>query len=189
MTVPRLLPLLLVGLILVACQTDEPPTRTNTLAPTTTVEATQPPARTPAPQSVLVTNVVDGDTIDVRIEGIEQRIRLILVDTPEVFGGEECFGSEAAEFVKELLPPGVKVTLERDISETDRFGRLLRYVYLDDGRMVNELLIEGGYGRVATLPPDVRYVERFVELQREARDAGRGLWSECIERPRLLVVP
>ena len=72
---------------------------------------------------------------------------------------------------------GRTVSLEKDVSETDRFGRLLRYVWLDESTMVNALLVEEGYAQVVTYPPDVRHVDMFLELQREARAEGRGLWG------------
>ena len=106
-------------------------------------------------------------------------MRLILVDTPEVGDNLECFGDEATRFVEGLLSPGARVRLERDVSETDRFGRLLRYVYLDDGRMLNELLVAEGYANVVTFPPDLRYLDRLREAERSAREARRGLWSAC----------
>lgn len=111
---------------------------------------TQAGAGTTAPPAggvpVEVVAVVDGDTLDVRIGGATQRVRLILVDTPEVFGGTECFGPEASAYTKRTLPVGTLVSLEKDVSETDRFGRLLRYVYLGDGRMFNEILVAEGEG-------------------------------------------
>jgi micrococcal nuclease len=125
--------------------------------------------------------VVDGDTIDVSLGGQTQRVRLIGVDTPEVFGGTDCFGPEASAFTKTRLAPGLPVTLEKDVSETDRFGRLLRYVYMPDGIMFNELLVAEGYAQVATFPPDVKYQERFLAAQRAAREQGKGLWSGCVD--------
>lgn len=110
-------------------------------------------------------------------------MRLILVDAPEVGDNRECFGDEATRFVEDLLSPGERVRLERDVSETDRFGRLLRYVYLDDGRMLNELLVAEGYASVATFPPDLRHLDRMRAAEREARTAGRGLWSACQASP------
>ena len=68
--------------------------------------------------------------------------------------------------------------LEKDVSETDKYGRLLRYVWLG-GQMVNALLVQDGYAQVSTYPPDVKYQELFLALQREARDAGRGLWGDA----------
>lgn len=130
-----------------------------------------------------ITGVVDGDTLDVRIGGVIQRVRLILVNTPEVFGGAECFGAEASAFTKSTLPVGSVVSLEKDVSETDRFGRLLRYVYLADGRMLNEVLVAGGYAQVATFPPDLKYQTRLLAAQTTARDARAGLWASCVATP------
>lgn len=153
---------------------------------TTTVTAPAGAPSTPTPTApaaaaleASVVDVVDGDTLDVRLDGKTQRIRLILVDTPEVFGGVQCFGREASDYTKKLLPAGTALRLERDVSNTDRFDRLLRYAYLADGRMVNELLVRDGFARVATFPPDVKYVDRLRSVEREAREAGRGLWSGC----------
>ena len=124
-------------------------------------------------------SVVAGDTIDVMLNGQKKRVRLILIDTPEVFGGVECYGREASDFTKGLLKPQAPVRLEKDVSETDSFGRLLRYVYLEDGRMVNELIVSEGYASLATFPPDVKHVERIRAAQQSARDTGRGLWTAC----------
>ncbi len=88
-----------------------------------------------------------------------------------------------------LLPVGSTVALERDVSERDRFGRLLRYVYLADGRMVNELLVAEGFATVATFPPDVKYVDRLREAESAARAALRGLWSACGETPNATPQP
>ena len=127
-----------------------------------------------------VTNVVDGDTIDVRIDGREYRVRYIGVDTPETVHptrGVEPYGLEASRRNRELVE-GRTVYLEKDVSESDRFDRLLRYVWLEDGRMVNAVLVAEGYAHVATFPPDVRHAEEFLELERAARAEGRGLWAD-----------
>lgn len=134
----------------------------------------------PSPGEATVVRVVDGDTIVVHIEGHQYTVRYIGVDTPETVKPNtpvQCFGQEASRRNRELVE-GKKVRLEKDVSETDRFGRLLRYVYVD-GRMVNAVLVEEGYAQVSTFPPDVKYQEEFLRLQREARDAGRGLWGSC----------
>jgi endonuclease YncB( thermonuclease family) len=125
-----------------------------------------------------VTRVVDGDTIHVAIDGVEYRLRYIGIDTPEINDpehGVEPFGPEATEANRELVE-GKSVLLEKDVSETDKFGRLLRYVYVGD-LMVNEELLRQGLARVATFPPDVKYVDRFLAAQRAAQDAGRGIWG------------
>lgn len=126
-----------------------------------------------------VVNVVDGDTIDVRIAGREHRVRYIGIDTPETVHptrGEEPYGREAPDRNKQLVS-GQTVYLEKDVSQTDQCGRLLRYVWITEGSMVNATLVAGGYAQVATYPPDVRYVDIFLELQRKAIVERRGLWS------------
>jgi micrococcal nuclease len=131
-------------------------------------------------QVARVIRVIDGDTIEVEIEGQTFTVRYIGVDTPEtVAPGQpvECFGPQASARNKELVV-GRTVELEKDVSETDRYGRLLRYVYVD-GRMVNELLVAEGFAQVSTYPPDVKYVDRFLEAQRRAREQALGLWGAC----------
>jgi micrococcal nuclease len=127
----------------------------------------------------LVFNVVDGDTIDVLIEGQQARVRYIGIDTPETVHptvGEEPYGSEASDYNKNLVL-GQTVFLEKDVSETDQFGRLLRYVWLDEVTMVNALLVAEGYAQVTTFPPDVKHVELFLDLERAAREDALGLWG------------
>jgi micrococcal nuclease len=129
-----------------------------------------------APSEADVTRVVDGDTIVVG----DERVRLIGIDTPEtVKPGTpvQCFGREASAELKRLVE-GRRVRLERDVEERDRYGRLLAYVYRGDV-FVNAELVRRGYASVATFPPNVRHVDLFVRLQREARAAGRGLWGGC----------
>jgi micrococcal nuclease len=129
-----------------------------------------------------VVRVIDGDTIEVDVAiGGRATLRFIGVDTPEtVAPGRpvDCFGPEASANTKQLLE-GKTVFLEKDVSQTDRFQRLLRYVYLEDGRMVNELIVRDGFAQVATFPPDVKYQQRFLAAQLDARNANRGLWGQC----------
>lgn len=138
------------------------------------------PGAAPSGDDSTVERVVDGDTIVVT-GGI--RVRLIGVDTPETKDPRktvQCFGREAADHTSQLLAPGTKVRLVYDVERTDRYGRMLAYVYrLADGVFVNAALIRDGYAQVATFPPNVAHVEEFLELQRQARAAGRGLWSAC----------
>lgn len=122
-------------------------------------------------QEVKVAKVIDGDTIE--IEG-GKRVRYIGIDAPESY---TCFSSESKARNKELVG-GKTIILEKDISETDRYGRLLRYVYIDD-TFVNEILVKEGYAQVSTYPPDVKYQAKFLAAQKEARDNNRGLWSSC----------
>jgi micrococcal nuclease len=127
--------------------------------------------------AIRVTKVVDGDTIDISpsVEG-RSRVRLIGMDTPEVYFGTQPYGPEASAFAKRELD-GEEVELELDVQKIDPYGRLLAYVYLPDGRMFNEVLLEEGYAQVATFPPNVKYQDRFLEAQREARAQNRGLWG------------
>ncbi len=126
----------------------------------------------------LIVRVIDGDTVE--LEGGE-RLRYIGMNTPESTTRHECFGDEATARNRNLVE-GRVVTLETDVSNRDRFGRLLRYVYVD-GVMVNELLVLEGYATVSTFPPDVKYQERFLAAETAAREAAVGLWSACVESP------
>ncbi len=135
-----------------------------------------------------VTRVVDGDTLKVRINGqqAEQTIRIIGVDTPETKDPNRevmCYGDEATAKTQELVDhAGGNVELEKDTSETDRYGRLLRYVWLpnSDGRtMLNEELVKGGYARTVVYPPDVKYHERFSAEEERAKRQHLGLWGAC----------
>src|SRR5215208_6521494 len=111
--------------------------------------------------SATVTKNTDGDTI--RLSGIG-RVRLIGVDTPEVYGGVECYGREASAFTKRVLPPGTSVRYRLGVEPRD-------------GRFFNQMLVDRGYAQVLTIPPNVDYADRFVAAQRRARAAQRGLWS------------
>jgi len=124
-----------------------------------------------------VKRVIDGDTI---VLSDERKVRYIGIDTPEIhhpLKSVQCFGTEAAQFNKNLVE-GKEVTLQRDISETDKYGRLLRYVWVDN-IFVNEYLVKEGYAHVATFPPDVMYVELFQKAAQEARIGNKGLWNKC----------
>lgn len=123
----------------------------------------------------VVERVVDGDTIIV--EGVG-RVRLIGVDTPETVHPNrpvEFFGKEASAFTRRLVD-GKGVRLEYDWERTDRYGRTLAYVYLPDGTLVNAEIIRQGYGHAYTRFP-FEHLDRFRQFEREARQAGRGLWG------------
>ncbi len=126
----------------------------------------------PNGEKATVINVIDGDTVDVRLNGQEYRLRYIGVDTPE---RDEPYYIEATRFNRDLVDDQ-DIILVKDVSDVDQYGRLLRYVYLQDGTFVNAELIAGGYGRLVTFPPDVAQVERFQALQTEARLDERGMW-------------
>jgi micrococcal nuclease len=121
-----------------------------------------------------VTRHTDGDTL--WLSGIG-KVRLIGIDTPEVYGEQECFGREASAFVERTLPLGAPVRYRLGVEERDRYGRALAYVWLDDGRFLNRLLAARGYAQPLTIPPNVEYEDLFVRAARRARAAGRGLWG------------
>jgi len=127
-----------------------------------------------------VTRVVDGDTFKIDAGGgRDDTVRMIGIDTPETVKPNspvEPYGKEASAYAKELLE-GRDACLELDVEERDKYDRLLAYVYLADGTFVNEALLAQGYASVLTIPPNVKFADRFVRVQREARGAGRGLWS------------
>lgn len=151
-------------------------TITNTTSVTSSTATTEP-STTLAEETFLVTRVIDGDTIE--IEG-GKKVRYIGIDTPETVDPRkpvQCFGVEAFNKNKELVE-GKRIRLEKDISEIDTYGRLLRYVYVDD-IFVNDYLVRQGYAYAYTYPPDVKYSEQFVQAQTEARENNRGLWKAC----------
>jgi micrococcal nuclease len=129
----------------------------------------------PAPQSTArVTKHTDGDTLWLSKIG---KVRLIGVDTPEVYGGAECFGREASSFVEGTVPLGSEVRYRLGLDERDRYGRALAYLWLRDGRFLNRLLVARGYAQPMTVPPNVEYEDVFVRAAARAREAGRGLWG------------
>lgn len=161
-------------------------------APVPTQEAPQQTA--PELKSATVVRVVDGDTAHLRLpDGSVEKVRFIGVDTPESTTKQEPYGSEASGYTKRVLKPGRKIFLETDAELRDRYGRLLAYIWLskptefDDWdrptlaeatkRMFNAQLMRDGYAQVMSIPPNIQYQDYFLELQREARNADRGLWS------------
>ena len=121
-----------------------------------------------------VTRHTDGDTL--WLSGIG-KVRLIGVDTPEVYGGVECYGREASAFVERLLPLGARVTYRLGVEQRDRYGRALAYLYTDRGRFVNLALVRRGYAQPLTIPPNDEFADRFVAAARRARARGAGLWA------------
>lgn len=137
--------------------------------------------------SVKVTRVIDGDTIE--IEGGE-RVRYIGIDTPETVDPRkpvQCFGVEASKKNKELVE-GQKVRLEKDVTDRDKYNRLLRYVWAGD-TFVNLELVKQGFAQSYSYPPDIKYQDRFVAAQKEAREAKRGLWDTCPAESKTIVTP
>ncbi|OME59808.1 MULTISPECIES: thermonuclease family protein [Paenibacillus] len=127
-----------------------------------------------------VTRVVDGDTMKLTIGGKKETIRLLLVDTPESVNPNipepQPFSLEASDFAKKMLTDK-DVQIELDVSERDKYGRLLCYLYID-GKMFNEILLEQGYARVAyVFAPNTKYVDQFRAIQDKAREREIGIWS------------
>src|SRR3954451_16609954 len=135
-----------------------------------------------APGEATVTRVVDGDTVHVAMAGQDETVRYIGVDTPESVKPDtpvQCF-AKAAGAANERLVDGERVRIVYDVERRDRYGRLLAYVYrADDGAFVNATRVRDGYARPLTIPPNVRFADRFAALAREAREARRGLWRAC----------
>jgi micrococcal nuclease len=130
--------------------------------------------------TVPVTKVTDGDTIGVTYQGHDERVRLIGIDTPEVpwYGGkEDCYGVQAGLYARGRLS-GRSVRLVLDVDRRDPYGRLLAYVYVGP-ELFNLTLVRLGYARADPVPPDTRMASSFAQAEREARGAGRGLWSAC----------
>jgi len=137
--------------------------------------------------SCRVEKIIDGDTFICSGE----KVRLIGVDTPESSINPHIekqrslgdiktilkLGEEAKRFVSSVMPVGTVVKLELDVQQRDKYGRLLAYVWLPDGRMLNEVLLKEGYAMLLTIPPNVKYEDRFREAYREAVTKKKGLWK------------
>ncbi len=130
---------------------------------------------------VRVTRVIDGDTIGVEIGSLIEKVRYIGINAPETVDPRkpvQCFGAEASQRNKELVESKL-VRLEKDVSDRDKYGRLLRFVYLPDGGFVNFELVKEGYASASAFPPDVKYAAEFVAAEKYARGAKLGLWGAC----------
>ncbi len=139
---------------------------------------------------ILVVRAVDGDTL--KLENGE-RVRLIGIDTPEVYESSKLYrdskksgqdiktiqalGKRSSGFTRDLVE-GKRVRLEFDVEKRDKYQRLLAYVYLKDGTFVNAEIVKQGYASLMTYPPNIKYVDTFKELYQEARVNNRGLWKE-----------
>ena len=149
------------------------------------------PAPIGATETARVVRVVDGDTIVIDRGRGNEKVRYIGMNTPETVKPDtpvEFMGKEASA-ANAALVEGRTVTLEEDVSDTDQYGRLLRYVWVGEGAgasgmtMVNLALVEQGFAQADTWPPDVRYADLFVAAQRDARERGLGLWGPATPAP------
>jgi micrococcal nuclease len=147
----------------------------------------------PAFTTATVVRIVEGDTLKINYNGQEESIRFIGIDIPESWSNSKAMrdaerskediktiiamGKQATTFTKSLVKSGDTVRIEFDVQTKDRYGRLLGYVYLPDGSMLNEQIVKAGYANLMTYPPNVKYEERFLKAFREARENRRGLWK------------
>ncbi len=146
-------------------------------------------------EEAKVLRVVDGDTIEIDRGRGKEKVRFVLVNTPETVHpkkGAEFYGKEASNFTKSQLT-GKTVYLQKDTSDTDRYGRLLRYIWIErpssdnpsneeiKSKCFNAILLADGYANLSTFPPDVKYVDLFRQIERQARDGNVGLWNQPFE--------
>jgi micrococcal nuclease len=133
--------------------------------------------------NAIVEQVIDGDTIEVRIGKRSERVRLLGVDTPETQHPSrppECLGAEATAFTRSLLPTGTPVRLERDLIGRDHFGRVLAHVHrASDGLSVNHALVREGYAAVLIIPPNTVHADTLIDAAVAAHAEGRGVWAHC----------
>jgi micrococcal nuclease len=133
------------------------------------------------PDACRVEHVSDGDTI--RVSCLDESVRLLLVDAPEVARGAEpamCFGEEARDYLRERLPEGTEVRLEAGVLDRDRFDRYLRYVWLG-GELINETLVSEGYATRYRDAEDTTYRDRIAAAEAAAEAQGLGVWSACAD--------
>ena len=147
-----------------------------------------------ARQKTTVTRIIDGDVIQIIYGGVEKRVRLIGIDAPESRIDREALkeanvsehdieaivemGAKAKAYVNGLIKRGNFITIEFDVKEMDRYGRLLCYVYLSNGKMLNEEIVRAGYANAKSIPPNVKYKDRFLNAFKYAKKTERGLWEE-----------
>lgn len=137
--------------------------------PIVTIATVTPGGSAPSGESGVVTHIVDGDTFDVNLNGVTKRVRYIGINTPE--SDQACYAEATA--ADSLLISGKTVTLVKDVSETDIYGRLLRYVYVGS-TFINDALVQQGYAEAVSYPPDTAHYDEFVALEKEAAAANRG---------------
>ena len=172
-------------LALAGCASSEP-TETDTSQTGPAEDPTGATAEAPGAigEPANVTRVVDGDTIEIELDGTIVDIRLIGIDTPETVDPSEpvgCYGPAASRFTTDRLE-GQDVQLEYDVEHLDQDGRTLAYLWLGD-ELFNQTLVTRGFALVTTFPPNVRYVDRFLAAQRDARSHERGLWGAACHEP------
>jgi len=185
----KYLHIILASLLLILAIGCAPPAQAPDLTPTPPPSPAPTPSLMPSPEGqATVTRVIDGDTIEVDIGGVIYDVRYIGVDTPELNDKRPEFSAlaqEATRFNRQLVE-GKVVQLEKDVSETDKYERLLRYVYVDD-TFVNAELVKQGLAWAKAYEPDTKYQGYLEELEAEAREAGLGIWAPASPSPPIIV--
>lgn len=152
------------------------------------------PISVAATEKAVVKSIFDGDTIAVISRGEYIKVRLIGIDTPESRSNDKAIrdsnrtgkdvetlisqGKQASAFLKSILHKGDTVSLEFDVERYDKYGRTLAYIYLFDGRFLNDLIISSGYASPLTIPPNVKYKDLFLKSYKSSREKKIGLWAE-----------
>lgn len=147
----------------------------------------------PNPVSGVTVATIDGDTVLVRIEERVQRIRLIGIDTPETVVNEKAIrdsrraaesvsrtlhrGDKASRFTRSAIPPGTKVRITFDKQRVDTYGRILGYLFLEDGTMLNQKIVAAGFGKARSYPPNLKHQELLESAEQHARQRRLGLWQ------------
>ncbi len=142
-------------------------------------EGTAPPALAQTDGTGTVVSVTDGDTLRLEVDGRELRVRLIGIDTPEVYPEVECFGPEAEAALADFAPPGSTLGFTYDRDPRDRFDRELLYLFTADGTSINLELVAQGFARAVLFEPNDRYWDELRAAERAAQDARLGLWGSC----------
>ncbi|MBA4371892.1 MAG: thermonuclease [Thermodesulfovibrio sp.] len=125
---------------------------------------------------IRVDRVFDGDTVTVMTGGRSEKVRLIGIDAPEM--AQKPWGRKSKQHLEDIIAASEgKVSIERDVVERDKYGRLLGYIRTSDSRLINEMMVRDGYAVLYTFPPNVKYVDVLTSAQREARDKKIGIWG------------
>ncbi|MEW6109847.1 MAG: thermonuclease family protein [Nitrospirota bacterium] len=133
--------------------------------------------RQAADNSIIIKKVHDGDTISAVVNNKYEKIRLIGIDTPEM--GQRPWGSKAGKYLENLIDASSgRVLIEYDVEKRDKYGRILAYIWTKDGRMVNEEMLRNGFALLFTFPPNVKYVNKLMSAQKDARDKKIGIWGK-----------
>jgi len=132
-------------------------------------------------QEATVLFVIDGDTVELEIDGEKENVRLIGIDAPESRARTrpvQCYGKESSDFLTELLPQGTEVRIERDIEARDQYDRLLLYIYLDD-LFINEEIVAEGFANAQSYKPNTTKQDILFKALDEAKKETKGLWADC----------